>query len=241
MITPKSTLKDLYYFVNDSVVYDIKQTNDDDNCGIYVVEYKTEEKEVKKGDIYLDHNHNKVTAEEDATVQAGTNELNDVLDYTIFPSFFVTYTEKTEGAEPKTKYYWLQDMIKDGDKYSGGKFTINTAHGESYMKVFEDSIKADIDRYVEKGYTYETIKSVMPYYVFAEDGDEVNINGQTVVFNSVTGLDLDIDEEYVQERIYAIINEKTVKYANGLLKEHGKKLAEEMPDWVNSTTVIDNE
>ena len=126
MITPKTTLKNPYYFFNENVLYEIKDYNDDDNCGVHKVFFVTEEKEVKSGDTYYDVNGNKVVATEDGTVAASTGAIDEEKSLGIFPGFYVQYDVVSEELYGQKKYYWLQDMIADGDTIDGeGKFLIN--------------------------------------------------------------------------------------------------------------------
>lgn len=135
MITPKTTLKNPYYFFNENVLYEIKDYNDDDNCGVHKVFFVTEEKEVKAGDTYYDVNGNKVVATEDGTVAASTGAIDEEKSLGIFPGFYVQYDVVSEELYGQKKYYWLQDMIADGDTIDGeGKFLINQNHGNDTNK-----------------------------------------------------------------------------------------------------------
>lgn len=250
MILPKFKLSNPYYFFNNNVLYEISETNDEDGCGRHLVKFITEKKTVKKGDTYYDEFNNKCVAEEDGTVDVATTTVNIEECKKVFPYFSVTYEDK-ETHEQGIKYYWLQDMIADGDTLKSGKFVINQVHDNpdnaenpapeySYKTKFVDSINSDIDSYIAKGLSIDEIKEKLPYYVFAQRGDEVTINGRTVVVTDVSIST--VTDENMLTKVYEIINKKTIEYADGLLKKYGKEVNEkEDLVWVDNTKVKDIE
>lgn len=290
MILPKFKLSNPYYFFNNNVLYEISNTNDKDGCGKHLVKFVTEEKTVKKGDTYYDEFNNKCVAEEDGTVNVATTTVNVEYCKDVFPNFYVEYQDKETG-ENGTKYYWLQDMITDGDTLENGKFVINQVHenpensdnstpktsinpdlypgdpipasgnivdvGEqtigdqdgtgsgtkeeySYLSKFVDSINSDIDSYISKELSIDEIKEKLPYYVFAQEGDEVTINGRTVVVTNVSIPT--VKDEDMLTKTYEIINKKTIEYADGMLKKYKKEVdGKEDLVWVDETKVKDIE
>lgn len=250
MILPKFKLSNPYYFFNNNVLYEISETNDKDGCGKHLVKFITEKKTVKKGDTYYDESNNKCVAEEDGTVDVATTTVDVEYCKDVFPNFYVEYQDKETG-EQGIKYYWLQDMIADGDTLESGKFVINQVHenpdnGEnpapeySYETKFVNSINSDIDSYIAKELSIDEIKEKLPYYVFAQQGDEVTINGRTVV---VTGVSIPtVTDENMLTKAYEIINKKTIEYADGLLKKYRKEVMDkEDLVWVDNTKVKDIE
>lgn len=290
MILPKFKLSNPYYFFNNDVLYEISNTNDKDGCGKHLVKFITEEKTVKKGNTYYDEFNNKCVAEEDGTVNVATTTVDVEYCKDVFPNFYVEYQDKETG-EKGTKYYWLQDMIADGDTLESGKFVINQVHenpdnaensipktgintgtytgdpmpatgdvvdgGEqtindqdgtgsdakeeySYLSKFIDSINSDIDSYIAKELSMDEIKEKLPYYVFAQEGDEVTINGRIVVVTNVSIPT--VKDEDMLTKAYEIINKKTIEYADGLLKKYRKEVdGKEDLAWVDETKVKDIE
>lgn len=290
MILPKFKVSNPYYFFSNNVLYEISNTNDKDGCGKHLVKFITEEKTVKKGDTYYDEFNNKCVAEEDGTVNVATTTVDVEYCKDVFPNFYVEYQDKETG-EKGTKYYWLQDMIADGDTLESGKFVINQVHenpenaensipktgintgtytgdpmpatgdivdgGEqtindqdgtgsdgkeeySYLSKFVDSINSDIDSYIAKELSMDEIKEKLPYYVFAQEGDEITINGRTVVVTNVSIPT--VKDEDMLAKAYEIINKKTIEYADGLLKKYRKEVdGKEDLVWVDETKVKDIE
>lgn len=287
MILPKFKLSNPYYFFNNNVLYEISNTNDKDGCGKHLVKFVTEEKTVKKGDTYYDEFNNKCVAEENGTVNVATTTVDVEYCKDVFPNFYVEYQDKETG-EKGTKYYWLQDMIADGDTLESGKFVINQVHENpdnaensipktgintgtftgdpmpatgdfvdggdqtindqdgtgsgdtkeeySYLSKFVDSINSDIDSYIAKELSMDEIKEKLPYYVFAQEGDEVTINGRTVVVTNVSIPT--VKDEDMLTKAYEIINKKTIEYADGLLKKYEKEVdGKEDLVWVDETKV----
>ena len=78
MIYPNTTLSKVYYYIANTVVYDISKNyiEDDDNCAINPIVYTNEDK----------------------------NEVNETETAKRFPCFTVTYKKSTEKI---IKSYWL--------------------------------------------------------------------------------------------------------------------------------------
>ena len=252
MITPKTTLKNPYYFFNEKVLYEIRDVNDNDECGVHKVFYVTEEKEVKKGEVYYDEHGNKVVAEEAGTVQASTNVIDDEASLAIFPGFYVQYNVVSEELYNQKKYYWLQDMIADGDTIDeNGKFLINANHGAeegqtepvTYLSRFMDSVNKDLEYYIEQGYSIDEIKQRLPYYVFEHDeNEEILINGKKATSVQVdSSFFTPIKEDDILESAYEVINKQAMDFADSKLKQYGKKVIRENVVWVDESKVEDVE
>lgn len=212
MIKPTKSLIDLYYFINDDVIYNISSSNDKDECG---------EKKV----VYTEN-----------------NKIDWVASADIFPSFKVSYT--VENNETIDVYYFLQNLIEDGDKFVGGEFVNQHPQkdedGEplspipSYLDLFNDSVKQDISIYVDRGYTVEKIKQLLPGYIFAIgeedecvtfcDNDGKKYTGK---LSGVEGI-ATYDDGDIMELVYKTLNEKAKEYTNGILKPYGKQLKKEV-------------
>lgn len=235
MIQPKTTLNNYYYFINGNIVFDIKNYNDQDGCGVHKVTYLTEPKVIEEGHHYTDLHGDVQTAETEGTYQVSTGNLNETECAKVFPHFMVNYHDR-EGNQ-YVVYYWLQNLIKDGDKLQSNKFVMNTTHGAGYLNVFEDSIDETIANYAKNGYTLEQIMNMMPKYCFnpitVEDEEttfEINKtyiykDGRKIEVRYVNAMGIAMrTPEYVMDIIYAAINEQTKEFANKKLKVHDKKL-----------------
>ena len=237
MIQPKTTLSNYYYFFNDNIVFDIKNYNDEDKCGKHKVTYLTEGKKVEKGHNYIDLHGDFQKAETEGTYQVSTGKLDEAECAKVFPHFNVNYQD-SEGNQ-YTVYYWLQNLIKDGDKLQDGRFVMNETHGGNYLTVFEKSIDETIAEYAKSGLTVEQIMRKMPKYCFsaitAEDEKTTFEINKTHIYKdgkkievsyvNVTGLS-SRNADYVMGIVYNAIDEQTKDFANEKLKVHGKKLDE---------------
>lgn len=116
------TIKKKYYFITSDVIYEISNRNDFDECC----------------GICPSHN-------DDGSVKTDT-ELA-----AIFPYIKLTYKVNDTG-ETIEKYLWLQDFIKDGDKYENNKFI---------AKSHDDNVTTFLDRYINqsKKNAYKDIKN----------------------------------------------------------------------------------
>lgn len=239
MIFAKTTLENPYYFFSGSVLYNISNSQDTENahtdpsasgCGVHKVIYKTEEKEVERGDWYRDVNGNYVKAEADGTVQASTNIINPEQCATVFPSFYVKYKDR-ETQEQYKIYYWLQNYIKPGDTLSGGKFTINSAHSATYADFYEKEMKQSLKDSVKAGSTFESLKRSYPIYFFtpsenpAENEKRISVDGEykDVYYDGVVGI-TSFTNDQVMNLVYEELDDEVIKFANSLLKDYKKKL-----------------
>ena len=154
----------------------------------------------------------------------------------IFPSFKVSYTVDSETVDV---YYFLQDLIIDGDKFVGNKFVHQhpkkDEEGQSttpltYQQLFDNSVQEDIEKYADRGYTLDRIKQLLPSYVFAVTGEEQAVSFRdndgkllTGTMTGVTGITT-YTEAQITELIYETLNQKAKDYTNGLLKPHKMQL-----------------
>ena len=193
MIYPNTTLSKVYYYIANTVVYDIsnKYIKDNDNCAINPIVYTNKDK----------------------------NEVNEIETAKIFPCFTVTYKK---GTETIIKYYWLQDMISDGDTYTSNKFTMN-AHGQTgktYLSVFQEAFTDEIKNCIKSGRSLKNIKSRFPHYCFATYDYEY-VNG--FKYDSVTGF-TPLTDEQLQQLVIEVTNEMIIDNANSLLNKNNLKV-----------------
>ena len=195
MIYPTTRLSKVYYYIADTVVYDISDKNldDKDKCAINPIVYTNELK----------------------------NEVDEPKTAQRFPCFTVTYKK---GEETKIQYYWLQDMISDGDKYTSNKFTMNT-HGETdatYLSVFQKAFTEEIKDYIKRGRSIKNIKSNFPHYCFATHDYE---DSHGFKYDTVTGF-TPLTDEQLQEFIIEVTNASIITYANSLLTKNKLQVKE---------------
>ena len=193
MIYPTTKLSKVYYYIANTVVYDIsnKYIKDNDNCAINPIVYTNKDK----------------------------NEANEIETAKIFPCFTVTYKK---GTETIIKYYWLQDMISDGDTYTSNKFTMNThgQTGKTYLSVFQEAFTDEIKNCIKSGISLKNIKSRFPHYCFATHDYEY-VNGFKYV--SVTGF-TPLTDEQLQQLVIEVTNEMIIDNANSLLNKNSLKV-----------------
>jgi len=234
MIIPKLTLDNPYYFIQDGTLFQISNTQDKDNCGTHKVTYVTEEKELNVGDSYYDlhGDYVKITeASSSGKYDVKTNSLDKAACASVFPSFTVTYVDKDNKQH--TRYYWLQDMIKPGDKFTESFAPHGADQNTTYITLFQDDLKNAIKEMAKKGVSIDSIKKSMPMYCFnvsALSSDDLKKttmieNGKTieVTYQSNT-LGLNLTDTSLNTLIYEALNEDVVKYANQKLLPYQKKI-----------------
>ena len=129
-MTPRNKLNNPYYFVKDGVIFKINVTNDyKDPCGKHYVTYVTEEKQVEKGQSYINNKGDYVVAETTGTVNVSTGRVDEATCATTFPYFKVTDTDSNEY------YFWLDNFIEKGDVYKSSKFKKTIHSGETEEEV----------------------------------------------------------------------------------------------------------
>lgn len=227
MIYPQN-LVNYFYFISEEggIVFDILTANNKDGCGVHLVKYETKPQVLEEGDKYLDDTNTKQTVETAGTYQVSTGKINKEANSTIFPCIIVESTPEGETENIKS-YFFFQQLIHDGDKYSSNTFikAHNTDDTATYMDDVMKSVAEEITNMVKKGYTLDKIKSTLPWWVFAAEGTETYINGKknTVVSNSFDNSML--TDENIMNAIVNIIDQQVVAYANEKLKPQGKKLS----------------
>ena len=230
MIQPKQTLSNPYYFINNpsGVIYEISNSQDYDNCGVHKVEYKTTETtDTKKGQIYLDHNNTRQVVESDGQhINVSTGEQNDEENFKIFPCIGMTFSDGSH------KYLWFQNLIEDGDIFNGTAFQL--AHDTKYTKYYEKykaSVDTDIINWTKNGMSLEQIKKKLPEYLTKQNGEEIDIDGETKTIssikfffgtNSTTGAS-DVNTSYtdakIKELMYTTLQALVKNYVNTLTKK----------------------
>lgn len=246
-MTPKTNLSNPYYYVKSNIIYKISNMCDDvnDSCIKHHVVYETENKELKKGEYYLDVNGNYVQAESDGTYAVSKGIINETECKKVFP--YITFTYNIDGDN--TDYvvlYWLDNFIKDGDQLSGVRF-VKTVHGETestedYAKTYKDEVIEALTNAVIKGQTIEKAKNGQPQWLFAKAGDAFTFNAKDVKMESITssgGNIFPIKDTEISESVVATINAKTIAYANSLLNTIDKKVSTD--DLINDGNTESNE
>ena len=210
MVNYSTQLVDYYYFIKKvsettpGVVYKISLKNDSDECGQRLV--------IRNGE---------------------TQEIDLAGNSSRFPNVNIkyTYTNKNGKEVTDTKYYWFQSLIKDGDTYANGVFTPNTDHDTdgngdpdtTYMAIVTDSIKKDIETYVNNGYNLDRIKERIPYWCYCKQGDTVKIDNKTVTVTNVnnSGMSDIFTDEAITKQIKDALKEKLLAIDNNYLHNFG--------------------
>lgn len=203
MVNYSTQLVDYYYFINNTVVYKISLKNDSDECGQRLV--------IRDGE---------------------TQEIDLAENSSRFPNVNIEYTYTRNGEEvTDTKYYWFQSLIKDGDTYTNGVFAPNTDHDTdgdgdtdtTYIAIVIDSIKKDIETYVNNGYNLDRIKERIPYWCYCQQGDTVKIDNKTVTITNVNngGMSEIFTDEEITRQIKDALKEKLLVIDNNYLDNFG--------------------
>ena len=233
-MTPRNKLNNPYYFVKDGVIFKINVTNDyKDPCGKHYVTYVTEEKQVEKGQSYINNKGDYVVAETAGTVNVSTGRVDEATCATTFPYFKVTDTDSNEY------YFWLDNFIEKGDVYKSSKFKKTIHSGETEEEVdfaqdYVNTVKRAIATAMANGTSFNAAKGGYPSYLFAKANDKITVNGKEVTvktkgitssLGTISTLPI-ISETNIVAEVLKVINEKTVDYANGMLKNIDKKVKE---------------
>lgn len=206
MVNYSTQLVDYYYFINTNVIYKISLKNDSDGCGQRLI--------IRDGE---------------------TQEIDLARNSSRFPNVKVEYSYTKNGEEvTDTKYYWFQSLIKDGDMYTESDgFTPNPNHDTdgdetpdtTYMAIVIDSIKKDIETYVNNGYNLDRIKERIPYWCYCKKDDIVKIDNKTVTIKSVNDEDDMLSEDFTDEaitnQIKDALKEKLLVIDNNYLENFG--------------------
>lgn len=210
MVNYSTQLVDYYYFIrtlsetSPGVIYKISLKNDSDECGQRLVIRDSE-----------------------------TQEIDLAENSSRFPNVSIEYSYTRNDEEvTDTKYYWFQSLIKDGDTYTNaGVFTPNTDHDTdgdghadtTYMAIVIDSIKKDIETYVNNGYNLDRIKERIPYWCYCQQGDTVKIDNKTVTITNVNngGMSEVFTDEAITNQIKDALKEKLLVIDNNYLDNFG--------------------
>lgn len=211
MVNYSTQLVDYYYFIKKlsesettpGVIYKISLKNDSDGCGQRLV--------IRDGE---------------------TQEIDLAENSRRFPNVNVKYSYTKNGeVVTDTKYYWFQSLIKDGDTYTNGVFTPNTDHDTdgdgtpdtTYMAIVINSIKKDIETYVNNGYNLEKIKERIPYWCYCQPDDTVKIDNKTVTITNVNNDDMSeiFTDEEITKQIKDALKEKLLVIDNNYLDDFG--------------------
>lgn len=203
MVNYSTQLVDYYYFINNNVVYKISLKNDSDECGQRLV--------IRDGE---------------------TQEIDLAENSSRFPNVSIEYSYTKNGEEvTDTKYYWFQSLIKDGDTYTNDVFAPNTDHDTdgdgmpdtTYIAIVIDSIKKDIETYVNNGYNLDRIKERIPYWCYCQQGDTVKIDNKTVTITNVNNGDMSeiFTDEEITRQIKDALKEKLLVIDNNYLDNFG--------------------
>lgn len=223
MINPTTTLNNPYYFFNNNVLYNISNSNTEDEAGEHLVTYELTPDVLSKDDEYLDaHGDVQVVPpdggepidgqEDKYLISIKTNTLNDEECAKTFPHFVVNYETIPEDEESMTQqihvYYWLQSLINDGDTVvdnDGAKKFVQ--RGEvSYIQQFNNSVEEELNELIQNSMTLDNIKKRIPIYCFdpGEEGIEttISVDGkQTKVKYVGTTLDVPTTTEATESEV----------------------------------------
>ena len=217
MVNYSTQLVDYYYFINTNVIYKISLKNDSDECGQRLV--------IRNGE---------------------TQEIDLAGNSSRFPNVNIkyTYTNKNGKEVTDTKYYWFQSLIKDGDTYTNGVFAPNTDHDtdgdgqtDTYMAIVINSIKKDIETYVNNGYNLDKIKERIPYWCYCKQGDTVKIDNKTVTVTNVnnSGMSDIFTDEEITKQIKDALKEKLLVIDNNYLDNFGLEVDESTFAFIEKT------
>lgn len=194
MLYPKP-LQNYFYFINNTVVYDIMTSNDKDKCGKQLMK----ETDAENAVIF-------------PVVQVKTNprKSDGTFDTTVTNIHYFWY-----------QYLIKDGDTYDGTTFT---MTSHDTENQSatYLDVVKEGVNADIETMVAKGYTLDAIKGNLPWWAYAKATDIVNINGklEQVTENEFSA---DFSDENITKQIMAKVDEMILAYANDKLKKQGKK------------------
>lgn len=232
-MTPRNRLSNPYYFIEDNVIFKIALTNNQkDPCGKHYVTYETDpNSSVEKDQTYVDLHGDYVTVNSAATGVVSTGKVNSTESANTFPYFKITDSEENEY------YLWMDNSIEEGDKYVDSKFVKVVHSGDPETTIdftdnYVDEVKRAIATSIVNGISFDAAKRYYPSYLFADNGDEIVIDGKAVTLASSNAITKSgtaatlplITEENISEYIYAVMNEKAIDYSNLMLKNIGKRV-----------------
>ena len=208
-------IKRLFYFVESQTIYEISKHKDADNCGLCMGYTKTED-----GD-YVIKEHSELA--------------------TIFPYFTITYLtyklvedKDEEGNKvikkviddtipPVTKYFWLQDLIHDGDKIANNKFVCTVGlHGDTSATFLDRYIKKvteDAVAKIKNNYLPDELRRQYPGYLIGTPYDSfVDGKDVKVTATSLTAAQQILSDANIETLYNNAAKEKATASANTVLR-----------------------
>mgnify|MGYP001068166729 CR=1 FL=1 len=127
-------------------------------------------------------------------------------------------TRTVRGSEIKTLYY-LDTLITNGDKYSGGKFTPgdSACYGTDLVAAYNKRVENAIKSYAEKGYSISTIQNILPDFVLSGGATVQVLNGSGTVKQYSKD---EITNKIKTELIPILVKEYAETYAKQLCKRY---------------------
>lgn len=242
MTYPTDRLSSLYYFLTEKakgVVYEISSSQDADGCGYNPI-IKSPIRQTLTVDAWKKVQDKSLYEIVKSNYMDGDVEKIDVLSYEeaakVFPHIKVQYTYDVISmgnttTATVTKYYWLQNIIKDGDSFNGTKF-IPMKHDTSeatYIGQYMEQLNAEMARLAVNGASIEGISSTFPFY-FVNEGFSAD-SGTTMVIDRRTAKSLTITPSDSGVSVYALARyndaikeyakEQALKTANGIVSKIG--------------------
>ena len=226
MIQGNKILTNPYYFVKDNVIFNISNSNnDDDICAKHYKTYDTETVELTKGQTYVDnHGDSQIaTIDGEYNVSKGTDSETATVTANkgVFPYYEITYTHE---GETHTSLFWLNHLIGVGDKTetSGKKFKNKTIHKTTgsettmtYEAYFKTLVMKDIHDKIKGGVGKQQI---IGEYAMLIVGQETLIDGVIGKITNVTA-DVKLTETNIIDEIAKVIKE----YGDKKLLEYNKQ------------------
>lgn len=240
MIYPSETVSKRYYYVQNSVVYNIKYVQDSDGCGV-LPGFVNGELPTEKIPIYTGIKDDTLKDAEGNEIK--TTVVKDSSLSGIYPNICIKYKRyvtkddgtKTIGTHEFTKYLWLDKLIDDGDKYASNKFSIGATHntGDINFKTrFERFVKEDIAQRVltMSSVSAKTVRRYYPFYLRdvtdADDAKYTTIDGWTVEIQSVTIDGVAASNLFTDTELNKIVEDyakqKALEAANAVVKKINK-------------------
>lgn len=118
----------------------------------------------------------------------------------------ITVTRNRRGVKEESVYY-LDALIADGDKYSGGKFTPGdtNCYKNTFAEAYMVHINKAIANYIQRGYSISAICNILPDFVLVDS--QITVEGITP-----------IDESNLKDTIKTLIIEIVKKDAETAVK-----------------------
>lgn len=209
MLYPKP-LQNYFYFINNTVVYDIMTSNDKDECGQQLVK----DNEADNADIFPV-----------VVVKTNPRKNDGTYDTSVTNVYYFWY-----------QYLIKDGDTYDGTTFTMTSHDSSNPNA-TYLDVVKDGVNADIDAMVAKGYTLDAIKGGLPWWTYAQTDAIVNINGnlEKVTENEFAE---DFNDTKINTAIHDKINEMVADYANEKLKKHGLVLKNCSPKFITFTNDV---